>query len=518
MNLKHKKHPYKESTNGRRLVLGIGASALSGVLVALSMPNFDLSFLAWFALVPMLIAIALMPEKSPIIPVLMATPCGIVWSVLVHIWYPSMFGAALGGFLILLVGWWYANLIGWGVVLQRKLPGALKILAIPVVWSAAEFVKYIAPGVENWWFVLLAKSQWRFPPAMQILSITGFPGLSFILILTNVALASLILKAFQERKADNASAIALACVAGIVGWGALTIPEPPSQTFTIAATVDMSNRDEAVQSLGKSYAKTETGMLIEGPYADTPEMSQAIFDINAQLTRSVANKQPAFFVWPENEFCDTDDKQFIGQLGRLARELNTYIVADTVWRVPAGMHDTALMVGPDGNEKGRRAKIAVTGGEADYGFVPGPEDFPIIDTPYGKVGIGVCWDRHRLWITRELARAGAQIVLMPSDDDFNHDRQFPAFHASDAVFRAVENRVAFGLGSTSGISIVIDPYGRIAAESGVNTRTVIFGNVFTTSERTLYTHWGDWFGWLTVISLAFLVSWVGLIKFKQRKC
>jgi len=514
MNLKHTDQSYRKLTNGRQLILNIGASVLSGVLIALSMPNSDLSFLAWFGLVPLLFAIALMPEKSPILPVLMATPCGIVWSVFVHIWYPGMFGAALGGFLILLVGWWYANLIGWGVALQRKLPGALKVLAIPVVWSALEFVKYIAPGVENWWFILLAKSQWRFPPALQVLSITGFPGLSFIIILTNVALASLLLKAFQKRRADQTSVIALACVAGIVGWGALTIPEPPSQTFTIAATVDMTNQDEAVQSLGKSYTKSETGMLIEGPYADTPEMSQAIFDINAQLTRSVASQQPAFIVWPENEFSDADDKRFIGQLGQLALELNTYIVADTVWRAPTGMHDTALLVGPDGNEKGRRAKIAVTDGEADHGFVPGPEDFPIIDTPHGKVGIGVCWDRHRLWIVRELARAGAQIVLMPADDDFNHNRQFPAFHASDAVFRAVENRVVFGLGTTNGISIVINPYGQISAESGVNTRTIITGNVFTTSERTLYTHWGDWFGWLMVICLALLVI---LVKLNQRK-
>jgi len=511
MNPQQTKQFDKKGAKSRRLVFGILASAVSGVLTALSMPNFDLSFLAWFALVPMFTAIGLRPNKSP---VLMAVPCGMIWSVSVHIWYPSMFGAAFGGFLILLVGWWYANLFTWGVILQRKLPDALKILAVPVVWSAFEFVKFIAPVVENWWFVLLAKSQWRFPPALQILSVTGFPGLSFILILTNVALASLLLKALQERKADVPAIIALACVAGIIGWGALTLPEPPSQTFTIAATVDMTNQDEVVQSLGKAYTRTETGMLIEGPYADTPEMSHAIFDINAQLTRSVAGQQPAFTVWPENEFCDTDDKRFIGQLGQLARELNTYIVADTVWRASTGMHDTALMVGPDGNETGRRAKIAVTGGEADYGFVPGPQDFPVFDTPFGKVGIGVCWDRHRLWITRELARAGAQIVLMPADDDFNHNRRFPAFHTSDAVFRAVENRVAFGLGTTNGISAVIDPYGRITAESGINERTAISGNVFTTPHRTLYTYWGDWFGWLTVICLVFFIF---LVKLKPRK-
>jgi apolipoprotein N-acyltransferase len=36
--------------------------------------------------------------------------------------------------------------------------------------------------MEDWRFVLLVKSQWRFPLALQILSVTGFPGLSFLLI------------------------------------------------------------------------------------------------------------------------------------------------------------------------------------------------------------------------------------------------------------------------------------------------------------------------------------------------
>jgi len=170
------------------------------------------------------------------------------------------------------------------------------------------------------------------------------------------------------------------------------------------------------------------------------------------------------------------------------------------------MHDTALMVGPDGKEIGRRAKINTTDGEVNHGFVPGPKDFPVFDTLHGKVGIGVCWDRHRLWITRELVRAGAQIVLMPVDDDFNHSRWFPVFHASDSVFRAVENRVAFGLGTTNGISLVVDPYGRVMAESGINERTAIIGKTFTVSGKTIYTRFGDWFGWLMVVGVVAMVA------------
>ena len=164
------------------------------------------------------------------------------------------------------------------------------------------------------------------------------------------------------------------------------------------------------------------------------------------------------------------------------------------------------MVGPAGDEAGRRAKINTTDGEENAGFVPGPLDYPVFDTPFGDVGLSVCWDRHRLFITRELARSGAQIVLMTVDDDFNGSPWFPPFHASDGVFRAVENRVAMGLGTTNGMSMVIDPYGRIMAEGEINERGVVVGDVFTVSGGTLYTRWGDWFGWLMVGMLGMLTA------------
>ena len=492
----------------RRFLIGMSVSAVSGVLITASMPNFDVSFLGWVALVPLLLAIEVLPKASTIT---LAMPFGLIWSIAVHNWYPNMFGPGLGCFLIIAVGSWYAMLIGLGIQLQRRMAGVLRLLALPALWTAVEFVKYIAPVVDNWWFVLLAKSQWRFPPALQILSVTGFPGLTFLVMLSNVALAFFLLKAWREHKLDRLSAAALMIVILVVGWGAVTIPKPPQETFSIAATVDLANQDPEIQKLSRLPAGRE------GYYTDTPEMSQAIFDVNAELTRKVVDKRGTFVVWPENEFADADDARFIGQLGKLAQEIGAYIVADVVWRAPTGMHDTALMVGPEGKEIGRRAKINTTSGEVNHGFVPGPKDFPVFDTPHGKVGIGVCWDRHRLWITRELVRAGAQIVLMPVDDDFNHSRWFPAFHASDSVFRAVENRVAFGSGTTNGISLVVDPYGRVMAESGINERTAIIGKTFTVSGKTIYTRFGDWFGWLMVVGVVTMVGTVVFSRLRDKK-
>ena len=46
---------------------GMSVSAVSGVLISTSMPNFDLSFLGWVALVPLLLAIEVLPKTSPTI-------------------------------------------------------------------------------------------------------------------------------------------------------------------------------------------------------------------------------------------------------------------------------------------------------------------------------------------------------------------------------------------------------------------------------------------------------------------
>ncbi|MCK4899467.1 MAG: SCP2 sterol-binding domain-containing protein, partial [Anaerolineales bacterium] len=305
-----------------RFWAGLGLSAVSGLLLTATMPGFDVGLLGWIALIPLLMVITTAPAKQQYA---LALPFGLLLSIGVHNWYPHIFPPALGYFLIHAVGTFYAGIIQLGVWIQSRVPGALKLLAIPVTWSAVEFVKFIAPVVEDWWFVLLAKSQWRFPPALQILSVTGFPGLSFLIVLANVAITALVIRQLGIRDQSipkQASITALAVVAGILLWGALTIPKPPSNTFTIAALTDMVNQDPAVLSTSE-FAPEDFGTG-----ANPPETSQAIFDVDAALTRSVVDQHPTFIVWPENEFADADDHHFMSQLRGLAAEIGSYIVAD----------------------------------------------------------------------------------------------------------------------------------------------------------------------------------------------
>ena len=73
--------------------------------------------------------------------------------------------------------------------------------------------------------------------------------------------------------------------------------------------------------------------------------------------------------------------------------------------------------------------------------------------------------------------------------------------------------------------MIVDPYGRIVAEGGINERGVVVGEVFTMPGRrpepvegqTLYTRWGDWFGWLMVAGMAFLLGVAVLNNRKGKK-
>ncbi|RJG50430.1 nitrilase-related carbon-nitrogen hydrolase [Motilimonas pumila] len=479
-------------------------SAGSGLLMGLSMPGYNQAWLAWFALVPVLLLCQWYKNISVRLTILPAT---VVWSVMAHHWFVDIFGSLLGTILCVAAGVFFSRPIYLAVTLQRHFGGIMRLFALPLVWCSIEFLRVVLPYLEEIWFVLVAKSQWQQLEILQILSLGSFPLLSFIIMLSNAAIACIIIKAKQQKQFDWQAGLVFPLVLASWFWGhsqLTSIPaHDPTKDVHIGATVDLTNQDDAIQSLANIRSDGE------GYWADTPAMSQAIFNVNAKLTRQISDNTH-FVVWPENEMADINNEAIVRQIKQLAIETSNYIVADLIWREQGELFDVAVMFGPDGVEVGRSRKIAITFRERHFGFSPGSkEDIQVFTTPHGQVGLGVCFDRHRAWISRALRQQGAEIILMPVDDDFKANANFPLLHMTDSIFRAVENRVAYGLGTTSGISAVINPYGKVVSASGVNQREAIYGTTVTSSQQTLYTRYGDWFGWgISAITLYLVITWL----------
>jgi predicted amidohydrolase len=175
-----------------------------------------------------------------------------------------------------------------------------------------------------------------------------------------------------------------------------------------------------------------------------------------------------------------------GRLAALAKKNRMTIVFGMTERDDRALHNSAVVVTPGGSVRGFR-KVHLPGDEAlIYGA---GDNWPIFETPVGRLGILICYDALFPESTRELTLGGAEILVMPTAwPRFTNypDREKDANSIKDTVAkryfacnvaRALENQRVFvaanqvGVDDKSGIeyaghSQIVAPSGLVIADSG----------------------------------------------------
>jgi apolipoprotein N-acyltransferase len=72
-------------------------------------------------------------------------------------------------------------------------------------------------------------------------------------------------------------------------------------------------------------------------------------------------------------------------------------------------------------------------------------------------------------------------------------------HLALARLRAIEHRRYLVRATNSGISAIVDPAGRVLAQSGLLTRENVRGTVRLLDGTTVYGRAGDWPGWVALV-------------------
>jgi len=99
-------------------------------------------------------------------------------------------------------------------------------------------------------------------------------------------------------------------------------------------------------------------------------------------------------------------------LGKLAKKNNLYIVAGIYEREGPAVYNTAVLLGRDGELRGKYRKTSLPREEIDGGITPG-DSFPVFDTDFGRIGLMICWDVYFPEPARMLALKGAEVIFMP---------------------------------------------------------------------------------------------------------
>ena len=142
------------------------------------------------------------------------------------------------------------------------------------------------------------------------------------------------------------------------------------------------------------------------------------------------------------------------RLGKLAKDLNTYIVAGIYEKEGDVLYNTAILMGRDGKMVGKYRKTHLPREEWEAGITPGDE-YPVFDTDFGKVGLIICWDVQFPEPSRAMARKGAEVLLLP----------IWGGNETLAKARAIENHVFLVSSSYDMKTFVVDPEGKVLAEA-----------------------------------------------------
>lgn len=176
------------------------------------------------------------------------------------------------------------------------------------------------------------------------------------------------------------------------------------------------------------------------------------------------------------------DDAIVRELQRLAREQqmavspNFYIEAENGRRF-----DRSLWIDAEGSLVGHASMVHVFQApqfyEGDY-YTPSEDGFKVFDTPLGRVGIVICFDRHLPESIRTCALLGAALVIVPTANCkaepmelFEWEIRVQAMQNS--VFVAMCNRVGLeGEMDFAGESLVADSYGDLIYKADDQERLV----------------------------------------------
>ncbi|MDH4162750.1 MAG: apolipoprotein N-acyltransferase [Nitrospirota bacterium] len=504
----------------RSLVL----AGIAGLLIALSFPSADIPLLAWFGLVPLLLALR---DRTPKEGFWLGALFGIVyfggtvyWVInSVHFYgHIPLVPAALITLLLCSYNALYPALFGAIISRLRAKRPALIIIAAPAVWTGLELARtYVFSGFP---WSLLGYSQYRMLPLIQFSDITGVYGVSFLIVLVNALAAGLI----EDRKRYLPAIAGLAVLVAAVLYGYVRLqqssPAEGIRISVIQGNIEQDKKwDPAYQSeVLAAYERLTKGVLekkpdlVIWPETATPFYFNGNYQNDPAMTRDLKTfvrgmDVPLLFGSPFYE--RTGERSYIlrNTAYLLDRSGETAAIYHKIHLVPFGeyvpLKDSLLffvnkMVQAIGDFQGgtEYTVMKVRNGESS-----------------GKVAVGtvICYEIIFPDLVRRFVDQGATVMTTITNDAWFGRTAAPYQHFSMAVFRAVENRVPVARAANTGISGFIDAQGRILETSQIFTEAALTRTVTPSDgSKTFYTRYGDVFAYLC--GLASLVLLVNLPK------
>jgi apolipoprotein N-acyltransferase len=507
---------------------------LSAILQVLIFPLPGVFVLSWIALAPLIVALlrtrpagelevagtTRLQPATPLQAFLLSYVCGILWYAGTCYWiYDTM--RHFGGLstpvavLVLFLFCCYLGLYhGFFGLLLSLLTGRGRnfrqaLVMAPFLWVAVELARTRITGFP---WNLLGIAQVDNASLCRIAEWTGVYGISFEIVLVNVALAA----AFVIPREKRGAMLVAALAAGAV-LQAGRLVEPP-----------VEKADHAALLVQQNIPVSANRMSVEPTLSELTDLSvKSVAGTSAKIDLIVWPESPAPFF--------TNDPKFRDAISEMSRHTKAWTVAGSIGSGPpvAGTEppafNSAALISPSGDWTARYDKIhLVPFGE----YLPFPSVFSFaggltdevgrfdrgtsrepLDAGGTRLGVFICYESVFPDDVRQFADRGAQVFVNISNDGWYGDSGAYAQHLNQTRMRAIENNRWLLSATDTGVTASIDPWGRVIAQIPRKERTTLVAPYALTSVTTFYSRHGDWFAYAcAIISIGALLT-----RFLSRK-
>ncbi len=406
-------------------------------------------------------------------------------------------------------------------IAKTKLCRKYDLLIVPIsaaFFSINEWTQTFTWAGVPW--ARIAISQTAMPILMQSASLFGSYFLSFLVVLVNFLIAYAIINV-DKRRVVAFTAVAIFGFNALFGAVALIMPTPNQKSIKVAS---VQGNFESQSTKATLYEMYET-------YRD--------------LIKEAAEEGAELIVMPEGAFpvdirtylkYKSIDKTF----SSLAKELGVTITLGSYYDRDDGViHSSMSTFYSDGSQKlnSYAKRRPVPFGE----FLP-MKDFielivPVLaqinifsnvspgersvyfgatsDEDAIKVGTLLCFDSIYETLGIDVAREGAEMIIIPSNDSWFYDSRALNMHHAQNILRAVEQRKYVVNCGNTGLTSIVNEKGEVINKIPIYTEGYVLDTVYASSGRTIYSYIGNLFVYLCILLVLSPLAYAVVLKYRK---
>lgn len=533
---------------------------ISALILALSYPPLHLYVPPFVGLVPFAFWIGSLPAdadgrraavRGSLLFGLVYFGIVFYWILVALIWFTWLAIPAFLASLALLTA--VAVLVGWGMHRAIHGAGAPVWIAVPALWTAGEWFRAHWPDTLSFPWLGLGTSFTGAPELVGIAEVIGARGVTLWMAVVNALLAAALLARGRGGRWIPQAASALAICVLPMAWGVWRAQaletRPAARVAVVQPNIPEHIKLDRERGLDSTFTSLD-GLMWElvsrvegsgegsvggdgdrsgsgGDGEDSGDGNEERVGAPLELDLVVMPEVVLPGVFPGHETSAPEVERLRGY----AQAVGAPIVFGGIGHEYGAdgrftPFNSAFLVTADGLAPYRYDKrhlvpivervpflpASLLGGLEYFGIYGVGEGWPLVEIEGASFAPLICYESAYAYQARAFRQRGADVLLNLTNDAWYGRAEFYARtsalwqHPAHMVMRAIENRVGVARAANTGISLFVDPIGRVAEPTELFTADVRVHTVETTDVLTIFARYGDVSGGTAAVVALLLVA------------